>query len=173
MLNKRIIVLLAMVSLAFASQIQEADADDSNIRCWGYNGSGQCTVPSGVGEEGTLVTAVAAGPYHTVALLEDGSIRCWGGNVSGQCDVPSGVGDEENPVMSIAAGRDMTIALLAPPSCSGDLTGDDLVDGADLNELLGLWGACVTDACPADLDGNGQVDGADLLELLSAWGPCP
>ena len=58
--------------------------------------------------------------------------------------------------------------------CPADLTGDDLVDGEDLVELLGVWGACVDpDECLSDLDGNGLIDGADLLELLSAWGFCP
>ena len=61
MLNKRIIVLLAMVSLACTVQVQEAQAQDGSLACRGYNGNGQCTVPSGVGEPGNLVTAVAAG----------------------------------------------------------------------------------------------------------------
>lgn len=78
MLNKRICFMLSMGCLAGTAQVQEAQADDSNIRCWGTNDHGQCDVPSGVGEPGNLVTAIDAGQYHTVALLEDGSIRCWG-----------------------------------------------------------------------------------------------
>ena len=75
---------------------------------------------------------------------------------------------------AVAAGSSHTVVLLAPPACTGDLTDDNRVDGADLVELLGFWGDCVDpDECPPDLDGNGQVDGADLLELLSAWGACP
>ena len=161
---RSLVFLLSVVMLSLPTW--SATADDSNFRIWGSPSF------SGSIQSDDVVVEVAAGRSHTVAVLEDGSIRCWGRNNYGECDVPSGVGNNENPVMSIAAGGYMTIALLAPPACRGDLTGDDLVDGADLNELLGLWGACVTDACPADLDGNGQVDGADLLELLSAWGPC-
>ena len=69
MLNKRISVLLAMVSLAGTVPACSAPADDSNIRCWGLNDEGQCDVPSGVGEPGNLLRAVAAGTYHTVARL--------------------------------------------------------------------------------------------------------
>jgi subtilisin family serine protease len=52
-----------------------------------------------------------------------------------------------------------------------DLTGDCVVDGADLAILLGAWGPCADPLdCPADLTGDGVVDGADLALLLGAWG---
>ncbi len=57
------------------------------------------------------------------------------------------------------------------PSCTGDLTGDEGVDAADLGVLLASWGACSD--CGADLNGDGMVDAADLGILLAAWGPCP
>lgn len=53
--------------------------------------------------------------------------------------------------------------------CPWDLTGDGEVDGADLSELLALWGLGGT---TADLDGSGTVNGADLAHLLRSWGPC-
>lgn len=49
----------------------------------------------------------------------------------------------------------------------GDLTGDGTVDGADLSDLLGAWGAADS---VADLDLDGTVGGSDLAMLLSAWG---
>ena len=55
-------------------------------------------------------------------------------------------------------------------NCLGDLTGDDLVDGADLTQLLGAWATADT---AFDLDGSGLVDGGDLTILLGAWGVCP
>jgi len=55
--------------------------------------------------------------------------------------------------------------------CPADITGDGIVDGADLGELLSVWGPC--DGCLADLVADGNIDGADLGELLSAWGLCP
>lgn len=44
------------------------------------------------------------------------------------------------------------------PPCPWDLSGDGVVDGADLGILLGGWGV---------------FDGADLGQLLGSWGPCP
>ena len=49
-----------------------------------------------------------------------------------------------------------------------DLTGDGVVDAADLAQLLADWGACP--GCPADLDGDGTIDADDLAELLANWG---
>jgi hypothetical protein len=60
---------------------------------------------------------------------------------------------------------------LDPDTCDGDVTGDAVVDAADLVALLAAWGPCAE--CPEDVDGNGVVDTADLLVLLAAWGPCP
>lgn len=60
--------------------------------------------------------------------------------------------------------------LPAAPTCEGDLNGDDVVNGADLGELLGAWGPCP--GCSADLNGDGTVDGADLGIMLGAWGSC-
>lgn len=55
-------------------------------------------------------------------------------------------------------------------ACLGELSGDGVIDAADLAILLGAWGAC--DGCLADLDHDGFVGGPDLAILLGAWGPC-
>lgn len=68
----------------------------------------------------------------------------------------------------VGALSDAEIHALAQGPLSGDLTGDDVVDGADLAELLSAWGACGT-CCAADLDGNGEVNGADLGVVLGTW----
>jgi hypothetical protein len=52
--------------------------------------------------------------------------------------------------------------------CPADITGDGVVDGADLGALLGAWGTP-----NADLTGDNVTDGADLGALLGAWGSCP
>lgn len=52
--------------------------------------------------------------------------------------------------------------------CPGDLSGDGIVNGADLASLLASWGA----AGPADLNGDGVVNGVDLAALLAGWGAC-
>lgn len=53
-----------------------------------------------------------------------------------------------------------------------DITGDGLVNGADIAALLGGWGSCDPCArCPADLNGDCAVNGADITALLGAWSP--
>ena len=59
-----------------------------------------------------------------------------------------------------------------PVDCPADVTGDGVVDVADLLAVLGRWGPC-GDICPEDVDRNRTVDFADLLAVLAAWGPCP
>ena len=49
-----------------------------------------------------------------------------------------------------------------------DLTGDGVVDAADLAQLLADWGACP--GCAADYTADGIVSAADLAELLANWG---
>lgn len=57
--------------------------------------------------------------------------------------------------------------------CLGDLTGNGIVDGADIAIVLGNWGACANcGLCAADITGNCVVDGNDLAIVLGAWGPC-
>ena len=70
----------------------------------------------------------------------------------------------------------MLTAALAQPAwaqCPGNVIemADDAVNGADLAQVLSLWGACGD--CGADLTGDGQVNGADVAIVLSNWGPCP
>ncbi|MCZ6688288.1 MAG: hypothetical protein O7H41_01660 [Planctomycetota bacterium] len=74
--------------------------DDGLLRAWGYNENGQLgngttslfATPTPVrvvdpSDPTGLLTGgitVAAGYFHTVALLRDGTVRAWGGNFSGQ-----------------------------------------------------------------------------------------
>jgi alpha-tubulin suppressor-like RCC1 family protein len=74
--------------------------DDATVKCWGYGESGALglgdpdnrgTAPGEMGDDlpavdlGTGRTArmVAAGNWHTCALLDDGSVKCWGQNSRG------------------------------------------------------------------------------------------
>lgn len=53
-------------------------------------------------------------------------------------------------------------------SCNADLSGNGLVDGADLATVLGNWGP----NHQGDLNGDGLTNGADLALVLAAWGAC-
>ncbi|MFM1882778.1 MAG: hypothetical protein RJA05_1187 [Planctomycetota bacterium] len=65
------------------------------------------------------------------------------------------------------------VARVAWAQCPGNVIemADDAVNGADLAQVLSLWGPCA--GCGVDLTGDGQVNGADVAIVLSNWGPCP
>jgi alpha-tubulin suppressor-like RCC1 family protein len=86
---------------------------DGVVKCWGDNTFGQLGVPmiaassspitvSSFGE-GRHAIELAAGKFHTCALLNDGSISCWGHNSlgslgngsSGHSDVPQNINSHE------------------------------------------------------------------------------
>ncbi len=62
------------------------------VKCWGMNQSGQLgtrygydsSIPVDVVNLASGVIDIAAGSYHTCALLQDGTVKCWGDNQSGQ-----------------------------------------------------------------------------------------
>jgi hypothetical protein len=60
--------------------------------------------------------------------------------------------------------------ICVEPVCLGDVNIDGFIDGADLAQVLALWGTI--GSTPADLDGNSLVDGTDLAIVLGAWGSC-
>jgi hypothetical protein len=59
---------------------------------------------------------------------------------------------------------------LAYPSCPQDVTGDGVVDDADLLEVLFSFGASADPCTRADVNRDGVVDDADLLEVLFSFG---
>lgn len=61
--------------------------------------------------------------------------------------------------------------LSADVSCAGDVNGDGLVDGVDLANVIGSWGACA--GCSGDFNGDGIIDGSDITLVLGGWGTCP
>ena len=74
------------------------------------------------------------------------------------------------------AARELDASMKpAPTPNSPDLTGDGVVNGADLASLLIGWGLCdqPPTPCPQDLNLDGIVNGADLATLLINWGPLP
>ena len=64
-------------------------------------------------------------------------------------------------------------AQMPASPCAADITGDRVVNAADLAELLGEWGQSGK-GLAADIDGSGVVDGQDLSVVLGAWDTtCP
>ena len=66
--------------------------DDGSIKCWGENTNGQLgdgtttnrQAPVSVDLGGAQAIAIAAGSYHTCAVMSNRSVMCWGNNWHGQ-----------------------------------------------------------------------------------------
>ena len=70
---------------------------------WGDNTYGQTTVPAGL----TNVSRLAAGWYHSIALVDNGTVVGWGDNSYGEASPPAGLSD----VIGIAASRNHSLAV--------------------------------------------------------------
>jgi len=159
---------------------------DGTISCWGANYAGQLGDGTTINRQGTSVTVVgvsdaveiAAGVYHSCALLGDGTVSCWGENNDGQLGdgtttnrstpmVVEGVSD----AVEIALGIGHSCALLGEGtvSCWGNNGDGQLGDGTTTNRLTPVMVEGVSDAveiavggavsCARNRDGN-----------VSCWG---
>ena len=125
------------------------------VRCWGSNNSGQIaggsgsfnavsfpvqTIPAGSG-----ATAVAAGAFHSCAVV-NGGVLCWGDNRSGQL----GTGDTQQPlspaqvipagggVVTVAAGQTQTCAVFSSGlvKCWGTFLNGDTFQGRQIPSTI-------------------------------------
>ncbi len=78
------------------------------------------------------------------------------------------LGPDRLPYVLTATGRIYRISRITP--CPADLTGDDLVNTADLTALLGAFGNSVIVGAPGDIQADGVVNTIDLTAFLSAFG---
>jgi hypothetical protein len=112
--------------------------------------------------------AIVSGP--SLGLLVPGDDGLW--TLDGAVVLPGGpiqaMRTSEALTVMLTADRSIVIDHAGPPSCPADLTGDGVVDGADLGLVLSAWG----ESPLGDLTGDGITDGADLGLMLTAFGPC-
>ena len=127
-------VVLGEDALAFATGVAHTcallDAEGGPVYCWGSAANGalgygnldtigddEDPADAGAVDVGGAVVAIAAGWYHTCAVLDEGGVRCWGrgndgrlgyGNTLyvGAFDVPDDVGDVQvgAPAVEITGG---------------------------------------------------------------------
>src|SRR5690606_6091322 len=115
-----------------------AVVNDGRVRCWGQGTSGKLGYgntnhigddeePASAGDVdvGGTVIQLAAGYWHTCALLDGGRVRCWGAESEGRLGYANmnTIGDDETPasagdvdvggtVIQLVAGWLHTCALL-------------------------------------------------------------
>ena len=107
--------------------------NDNSVKCWGGNSNGQLgygdTANRNVPESnstlnfgaGKSAQKIAAGQWHTCALLNDNSVKCWGQNYVGQLGIDSKTNvriptsvdlGEEKSAQEIFLGKEHSCAIL-------------------------------------------------------------
>lgn len=144
-----------VVAIAAGAYHSIARCSDGTVVTWGFNGTGALgnggttgssvpvLVPFPAGSP--RVTAIAAGQYHSVALLEGGAVYSWGFNDHGQL----GHGTRDNALQPLAVTLSQTAKRIAT---GGSHTLAQLQDGK-----LVAWGN----------GGSGQLGDAAKVDRLS------
>lgn len=111
---------------------------DGTVSCWGQDGMGElgdgnpgdyAIAPAAVTgiTAANPATALAAGEFHTCALLTDDTVKCWGANGSGQLgdgttddrSVPTAVAGlpavADSPALAVTAGNAHTCVVVDHP----------------------------------------------------------
>ena len=105
-MKARIASLLGFCLLAALGGGSDVQAQATgSIVGWGYNEWGHCVVP----EPNGRYIAIAAGDYHSLALIAGGVVVGWGESDYGQCDVPPA----EEDYVRVAAGITHASAILS------------------------------------------------------------
>ena len=149
--------ITGVVGIAAGSYHSLAVKSDGTVWAWGYNyygqlGNGNSTqqpIPVQASPISPGAVAVAAGSFHSLALLSDGTVRAWGANGSGQLGVgtttqqPSPVAvNALTGVAAISAGGNHSMALRTDGLPAGRVwtwgsnTSRELGDDTATNRLL-------------------------------------
>jgi alpha-tubulin suppressor-like RCC1 family protein len=151
------------VSLAAGDSHTCARLASSGVaQCWGLNsasqlGDGTTTdhhAPTSVTvSTSAAITAIAAGGYHTCAVLSDGTAKCWGENDFGECGTTNTTNQMSpasvygaSSMTGVACGVEFTCAILgADFQCWGSNSYDQL--GNEDAEHLSQYSPVTTISC--------------------------
>jgi alpha-tubulin suppressor-like RCC1 family protein len=121
--------------------------------CWGYNAYGQVgngstsspgasvLSPTDVVGLGSGVASIAAGGYHTCAILDDASTRCWGLNGSGQLGDGTTENRSEPTAVQAPTGSYASLAPGEYHTCAVTIAGASACWGANDTGALGTGDA--------------------------------
>ena len=153
--------------------------DNASVKCWGWNLYGQLGIDNytNMGDNssemallpvvnlgtGRTATAIAAGGYHTCAILDNASVKCWGLNNFGQLGIDNSTNEPSLmsggevavlPVVNLGTGRTATaISAGNEHSCA-------LLDNASVK----CWG--YNGAGQLGIDGNDMGDNTGEMAVL-------
>jgi alpha-tubulin suppressor-like RCC1 family protein len=151
--------------------------NSGNVKCWGYNASGQLGdgstedrwTPVDVVGLTSGVVAIAAGERHACALTESGQVKCWGDNNWGKVNAVEGEHDQDilSPVDVVGLTNDITAIDLGyrhscaiteggGVKCWGDpgLPGEGVIDVPGLTGEVIATANGVTHACALNAEGK-------------------
>jgi len=180
----QVVGITGATALAAGSYHNCAILADGTVSCWGSDGMGQLgdgsagdytitPTPVAAITAGNPAIALAAGEFHTCAVLADHTVTCWGHNGSGQLGdgtttdrslptavvgLPTPVAD--NPALAITAGNAHTCVVVGNPHRA-------FCWGLNKNGQLGRATAGDTSASPVQVqyDNDPTLLGTDLQPL--------
>ncbi len=92
----------------------------------------------------------------------EGAFDCNANGIADSCDIATGPSSDVNGDQ-----------IPDDCQCVADVNQDDVVNFADLLQILGDFGVCPKKgSCSSDINANGSVDYQDLIRVLSLWGSC-
>lgn len=155
--------------------------DDGNVKCWGYNYSGQLGIENTktkgnttdeMGDNLPIVNlgkshtakAISSGYDYTCALLDDHSVKCWGYNLLGQLglgdtinrgDKPNQLMGENLPTIDLGAGHSAKAIYVGVMHACAVLDNDTIKCwGINNNGELGLGSTSSHGSKPDDMGDN-------------------
>jgi alpha-tubulin suppressor-like RCC1 family protein len=171
-----------VVNIAAGGSHSLALTSDGQVAAWGSNSSGQLgtggsssgsAAPVAVFRSGVLadklVTDIAAGQSHSVALLSDGTMVAWGANSSGQL----GTGNTTQSTLPVAVLSNGAlagirfVAIAAGANHTLALSSDGRVFSWGSNQSGQLGRGSSNSSTPVAITGGGMLGGQPVIAIAA------